>query len=240
MRVRIWTVLAAAVMLSGCGGSSSTSPSAASTETRIIGLSGNLAFGSVQVGSQATTTLTITNSGNSPLTVTGMTGPSGYSASWTNGTISGGGTQLVTIAFAPTAATTYNGTLIVNGNQTSGTNSAPISGSGALARANIQAVGSGTYVCFTGLCTQFTYVISNVGPGCATNVQVTTRFYGADGAGPQLGIDVPMGATSGTLSSFLFRVGSSTTVQNLVFFNDIRSAHTVFKPTITWSDTPCS
>jgi hypothetical protein len=240
MRLMSAAVVLLGVVVSACGGGSSTSPSAAAAESRIIGLSGNLSFGSVTVGSQATTTLTITNSGNSPLTVTGMTGPTGYTSSWTNGTIQGGGTQLVTIAFTPTAATTYSGTLIVNGNQTSGTNSAPISGTGAVVRANVQSVGSGTYVCFTGLCTSFTYTIANAGPGCATNVQVITRFYGSDGAGPQLGIDVPMGATSGSLSSFLFKSGSSTTVQNLVFFNDIRSAHTIFRPSITWTDTPCS
>ena len=40
------------------------------TPTRIIGVSGNLAFGSVVTGQTARATMTITNRGNSALTVT--------------------------------------------------------------------------------------------------------------------------------------------------------------------------
>ncbi|MGN6641948.1 MAG: choice-of-anchor D domain-containing protein [Verrucomicrobiota bacterium] len=47
--------------------------------TRIISLSGDLAFPSVLVGSSAQLTLTITNSGNSPLSVTGISLPTGFS-----------------------------------------------------------------------------------------------------------------------------------------------------------------
>lgn len=119
-----------------CGGSgtstSNTSSPTSPTPTRVIALSGNLAFGNVQVGNTATATLTITNSGNATLTVSGITGPSAgiYSATWTSGTIPVGGSQAVTIGFAPTAAQTYSGTLTVNGDQTSGTNTIAISGTG--------------------------------------------------------------------------------------------------------------
>jgi hypothetical protein len=122
-----------------CGGSSSSpttntpTPTPAAT-TRIIGLSGNLVFGNVTIGQNATGTLTITNAGNAALTVSGMTVPSGsgsvYASSFTSGTIAAGGSQLATIQFAPTAATTYSGTLTVNGDQTSGTNTISISGTG--------------------------------------------------------------------------------------------------------------
>jgi uncharacterized membrane protein len=101
--------------------------------TRIISLTGNLAFGSVQVGATTTAQLTITNSGNATLTVTGMTGPSGYAASWTSGTIAPGASQYVTVTFAPTAAQTYNGVLTVVANHTSGTNTIGISGTGVSA-----------------------------------------------------------------------------------------------------------
>jgi hypothetical protein len=87
----------------------------------------------VQVGATATAQLTITNSGNATLTVTGMTGPSGYVASWTSGTIAPGSSQYVTVTFAPTAAQTYNGTLTVVANHTSGTNTISISGTGVSA-----------------------------------------------------------------------------------------------------------
>jgi len=200
-----------------------------------------LGFGNVQVGSRATRTLTITNSGNAALTVSSLTGPSGFSASWTSGSIAAGQSQIVTIAFSPTTAGNFSGNLTVNGDQTAGSNSIGISGTGVLLRANMQLASStGTYVCLTGLCTQFTYPITDTGPGCASNVQVTTRFFGSDGNGPQLGIDVPMGlAGGGALSSMLFRPGTTATVQNQVFFNDIRSAHTVFKAFITWTDVAC-
>lgn len=226
---------------SACGGNSTTaSTSPTPTGTRIIGLNGNLGFGNVAVGSQATTTLTITNSGNATLTVTGMTGPSGYTASWTSGTIAGGGTQLVTIAFTPTAAISYSGTLIVNGDQTSGTNSAPISGTGTLVKANVQLASStATFSCVTGFCTALTFPVTNLGPGCANGVQVVTRAYGSDGNGIQLGVDIPMGLPGGSLSTFLFRVGTTVTLQSLGGFNDVRSAHTAFKTSITWTDVAC-
>lgn len=125
------------ISASACGGNSTpTSPSSSTstpaTPTRIIGLSGNLAFGNVTVGQSATTTLTITNSGNSTLTVSGMTITSGletvFSPSWTSGTIAAGGSQQVINQYTPTVAQSYSGTVTVNGDQTSGTNTIAISG----------------------------------------------------------------------------------------------------------------
>jgi len=108
-----------------CSGMGTATP----TPTRIIGLSGNMNFGSVQVGSSATSVLTITNTGNSPLTVTSITYPTGFSGSW-SGSINAGGYQLVTVTFAPTAATSYGGTITVNSNATGGTNTIACSGTG--------------------------------------------------------------------------------------------------------------
>ena len=60
-----------------------------------------------------------------------MTGPSGYTASWTNGTIGPNNAfQDVTVRFAPTEPRDYSGTFTVNGNQTSGVNTKAISGQG--------------------------------------------------------------------------------------------------------------
>jgi hypothetical protein len=119
--------------LAGCGGSGNsptpTAPSAP-TPTRIIRLQAILEFGSIPVNTTADRELRIFNDGNSVLTVTGMTGPSGYSASWTTGTIPAGGSQLSVIHFTPTAATTYNGTVTVQSDASSGTNTTPISGTG--------------------------------------------------------------------------------------------------------------
>jgi hypothetical protein len=127
-------------ILCSCGSSSSpTAPAPA--PTKIVNLQGNLAFGNVVVGSKPTSSLTITNSGNASLTVTGLTGPTGYTASWTSGVVPAGSSQNVTIGFAPTSAGSYNGTITVVSDQTSGSNSIPVSGT---AFANLSGGWAGT------------------------------------------------------------------------------------------------
>ncbi len=112
--------------------------------TRIIAVSGSLAFGSVNIGQSASLSFSITNTGNSTLTVTGMTAPPGgvFAGSWTKGEIPAGASQLVTIIFTPLAAQSYNGTLTVTCDQTSGTNTLPISGTGV---GTAPTTGSGKY-----------------------------------------------------------------------------------------------
>jgi uncharacterized protein YkwD len=97
----------------------------------VVSLSGSLAFGTVDIGKTSDLTLTIGNSGTGTLSVTGITGPGGYTLNWTSGTIAPGGSQHVTVRFAPTAAQTYSGTLEVIGDHTSGTNTTSLSGTGA-------------------------------------------------------------------------------------------------------------
>ncbi len=99
--------------------------------TRIISLSGNLDFGSVQAGLPKTTTLVIANTGTATLNVSGITLPNGFNASWTAGSIPAGGSQSVTITFAPFSAQSYGGTLTVLSDATGGGNALPISGSGS-------------------------------------------------------------------------------------------------------------
>ena len=101
--------------------------------TRVIGLSGSLAFGNVTAGSTAQATLTIANSGTSTLTVSGLSYPPGFSGNWTSGTIAAGGSQTVTVTFAPTAATSYSGAITVTSDATSGTASIAVSGTGVAA-----------------------------------------------------------------------------------------------------------
>jgi len=100
-----------------------------STQTRIIDLSGNLAFGDVQVGSSSQRTLTISNSGNSTLTVNSISYPSGFSGSF-SGTIGAGSSHDVTVTFAPGSVGSYGGTVTVNSDATSGTNTIGASGTG--------------------------------------------------------------------------------------------------------------
>lgn len=98
--------------------------------TRIINLSGDLAFGDTGVGSSSIRNLAITNTGNSPLTVNSINYPPGFSGYWSNGVIFPGQTQLVVVAFSPTFPGSYGGVVTVNSNATAGTNTISASGTG--------------------------------------------------------------------------------------------------------------
>ncbi|MGE0816161.1 MAG: choice-of-anchor D domain-containing protein [Vicinamibacterales bacterium] len=137
------------VVACGKGGSSPTGPSSTSSSpTRIIAVSGNLAFGDVPVGDQRDLTYTITNSGNATLTVTGTTISGGLASqtlfSFTQGAIAPGDSRTVTVRFQPTTAGSYSGVITVNGDQTSGNNTTPISGTATAPLA--QGNWSGRYV----------------------------------------------------------------------------------------------
>ncbi|MGA3171493.1 MAG: choice-of-anchor tandem repeat NxxGxxAF-containing protein [Chthoniobacteraceae bacterium] len=99
---------------------------------RAISLSGDLDFGDVQISLTATNTLTISNTGDSVLTVTGISYPSGFSGNWSSGTISPGGSQDVTVTFAPISAIEYGGNIVVASDATSGSDSIAVSGSGVV------------------------------------------------------------------------------------------------------------
>jgi hypothetical protein len=102
----------------------------------VISLSGDLAFGGVTVGTTAQRTLTISNTGSSPLTVASISYPPGFSGDW-SGAIGPGGSQDVPVTFAPTSVTAYGNALTVNADQTSGNNTYAISGNGVAAIAVI-------------------------------------------------------------------------------------------------------
>lgn len=119
-----------ALLFTACGGSKSPTAPTQPTQSRIIGLEADLAFGDVDIGRSIDRSLHVINSGTVPLTISGMTGPDGYAASPTSGVVQPGQFLNVTIRFSPTEARTYNGTLTVNGDQTSGVNTKAMSGRG--------------------------------------------------------------------------------------------------------------
>ena len=96
----------------------------------VISLSGDLTFGDVRVNENKTDSLFINNTGNTSLSVSGISYPSGFSGDWSSGTISAGGSQKVTVTFAPTAVSNYSGSIIVTSDANSGTNTVNISGNG--------------------------------------------------------------------------------------------------------------
>lgn len=134
---RLATAVSLAALVSACGSSSaaptSTPPPAA--VTKIITVSGNLAFGSVNIGASADRTFTINNSGNTTLTYTsfscaGGSGPTGYTATPTSGTVAPGATTTVNVHFAPTTAGFLSCVLNVVGDQTGGGAAINVSGTG--------------------------------------------------------------------------------------------------------------
>lgn len=98
--------------------------------TRIINLNGSLAFDNVLVGSTRQRTFTIGNSGNFPLTVASIAYPLGFTGNWNGGTIPASGSRTITVTFSPAAAQSYGGTVAVQSDKTSGTNTLPVSGAG--------------------------------------------------------------------------------------------------------------
>jgi hypothetical protein len=130
------------VLLAACGSSSPpTESSAPPTEpsspaaTRIIDVTGDMAFGDVNFGDSSKRTLTIGNSGNGVLTVTGINGVEGtatpgYTATPTTGTVPPGGSVPVTISFTPTIAQVYSNVLTSVGDQTSGNAAINLTGTG--------------------------------------------------------------------------------------------------------------
>jgi hypothetical protein len=94
-----------------------------------IVLSGVLGFGPCVLGHSLNSALLITNTGNATVNVTGITLPAGYSGSFT-GAIAAGATRAVSITFAPTAATSFDGNIIVHSTATASPASIPVSGVG--------------------------------------------------------------------------------------------------------------
>ena len=97
--------------------------------TWIIGASGNLAFGNVMTGQTAAAALTITNSGNMALSISGVSYPAGFSGAW-SGAIAPGGSTNVTVIFAPLRWQLYGGTVTVSSDATAGTHALSASGRG--------------------------------------------------------------------------------------------------------------
>jgi hypothetical protein len=99
---------------------------------KIISLLGfGLDFGDVPVNTTVNGTLRITNIGDTTLTVTSITYPSGFTGAF-SGTIASGTSHDVTVTFAPIAEISYGGTITVNSDKTGGTNTITCSGNGVL------------------------------------------------------------------------------------------------------------
>jgi hypothetical protein len=141
--------LVMAVCLSGvaCDSGGSTTqptPNPAASVTRIIALEGDLNFGDVPLNSSPTKTIRIMNRGTGAIRVTGFTTPRGSGvcqepgdpdfcpivASWTEGEIAPSQSQDVTVRLDFRMVDSWSGTLTVNSNHSSGTNTLPLTARG--------------------------------------------------------------------------------------------------------------
>ena len=114
------------------GGTGNATLALAIFHTRIIGVSGNLSFGTVGINQTATRTLTISNTGTGNLTVTSITYPAGFSGNLSgNLTVGPNTSQNITVTFTPTAPGSYGGTLTILSDATSGTARAEAFGVGS-------------------------------------------------------------------------------------------------------------
>lgn len=159
-------------------------------QTRIINLSGDLNFGTVQVGSTSTRTLRISNTGNSTLHVNGISYPPGFSGNW-SGDIPAGSYHDVTVTFAPTQVKIYDGPLTVSSNATSGINTKLVYGTGGTITRIIRLEGDLNFDSVqVGSTSQKTLTIYNDGNSTltVTNIDYPTGFSG-DWSG-----DIPAGS----------------------------------------------
>lgn len=108
----------------------------ATPATQTLALGGNLAFGNVVENTTATATLTITNTGNSTLTISGIAFPTGFSGRF-SGPLGPGSVADVTVTFTPTAVTSYGGNIVVTSSATGSPTSIAVSGAGVEATSNL-------------------------------------------------------------------------------------------------------
>jgi hypothetical protein len=142
--------------------------------TRVISLTGDLAFGGVSVGGSSNRILTIGNTGNSPLTVSSISCPSGFSANW-SGVLSPGGSTNVGVLFSPDAATNYSGNVTVNSDATGGSNTFSASGSGFVQTNTAPPAQSILEVTLAG--DAFVSLIYATTPGYAYHVEAATNLH---------------------------------------------------------------
>jgi len=125
-----FALLLLVIVGSACSESDSSPTSPDATPTRTISIAGDLNFGAVPLGQAKNAGFTIANEGNSPLTITGFTGPCAsqgvFKFSWLTGTIGPGGAQSVIVTFTPKVPVGCSGTVAIQGDQTGGSSTIPI------------------------------------------------------------------------------------------------------------------
>jgi hypothetical protein len=120
-----------ATLLADADNSVTVSVSGQCNPTRILTVSPtSFAFGAVEMGTTRVVPVTLSNSGDGVLTVSGVTAPLGYALSWTSGTIGPGQSLVVNLTYRPPSTGTYSGTVTISSDKTSGNNTISVTGTG--------------------------------------------------------------------------------------------------------------
>jgi hypothetical protein len=141
------------------------------TPPNSLSLSGDLEFGQIAVGQTNSRTLVIQNTGE-PVTVTGLTLPTGLSRTFT-GTLATGASRSVVITFTPTYAGGFNGPITVNTTPSAINNSINLF---ALANINTLVNGLVIHLPFSGNAND---VSGNGNNGIVSGPTLTTDRFGA-------------------------------------------------------------
>lgn len=192
--------------------------------------------------------LTITNGGNSTLTVTGITVPCGataYSSTFLSGPIAPGATQSATIRFAPVAVSNCTGVLTVLGDQTGGVNVLTITGNGISATAPppaAQRTMTGTWVMtsarFPGA-TMLVLVLQQSAAGIVTGIA-------RDSTGANIGVTDPGGTATfdggGNLRNLRIKFSSASNAVDFTIEGQMQPAGniagTISNTTATFAGVP--
>jgi Abnormal spindle-like microcephaly-assoc'd, ASPM-SPD-2-Hydin/Protein of unknown function (DUF1573) len=181
----------ATISLSGTGVASTVTLSANPT---------GLSFGNVVAGSSSTKTVTLTNSGNSSLTIsnvtvaakdvteTGITLPL---------TLAAGKTQTMSVKFSPTAAETVSGNITVTNSQGSST-VVSVSGTGTQAGINLTPSSASFGNVVVGAANSQTIQVSNPGNATLTITQASVTDSGFS----TNGLNLPLSINPGQSSTF--------------------------------------
>lgn len=206
-------------------------------------MSGPVDFGGVTIGSTATKNVVLSNTGTGPLTVSGISvGPLADVVTLTSSSprlpfdIPAGGSYTLGVVFTPTQIQSYVGSLKVTTDSTSAVNDVlEVRGTGLpLPKAKLEWLEPLIYTCIPEYCYDMVVPIVNTGDGCAVDPNVVMQAYGGGGAGPAIGVPVPLLGYG-----YFFRPGQTIRLRSMSGFNDVRSVNTKFKATISWRDVPC-
>ncbi|MGH9563496.1 MAG: choice-of-anchor D domain-containing protein [Terracidiphilus sp.] len=245
-----------ALSLSGCIGLTSANPTASSQKTPAAGsldvTPGSINFGSVAIGAVVSQSVTVSNKGGTPVSVTqASTAASGFTISSANLPLSVGAGQQATlnVSFSPKSTGAVGGTLSLVSNASSSPSAVSLSGTGvtpsALLNASASSLSFGSVS--TGAAKTLGVTLTNAGNSKVTisSVKLTGAQFAASGVsggvilspGQNVTLDVTFSpAAAGTLTGSVTVASNATNSPAVISFSGTASAAQVsHSVTLGWN-----